>query len=166
MMNTDAKMIILPENGVVRVTKTMLDLKSSSLETRMAVRASAYSLFRCGHKTGTVARMLGVNVVTVKRWLKAFRSGDLRIFHGEKVRGGGVGSGRLLDERQMAELRDAVAAAHPVDYQLPFRRWTFAAVAELVKAKFGVKVSRVTAGKWLASGFGLKPSDGAETEDT
>lgn len=164
-MNTDVKAIKLPENGIVCVTKVVLDLKSSTLETRMAIRASAYSLFRSGYNAGSVARMLSVNLVTVNRWHKAFRSGDLRIFHGERARGGGVGSGRLLDKHQMAELRNAVATGSPVDYKLPFRRWTYTAVAELVKAKFGIKVSRVTAGKWLASDWGLEPADGADAEN-
>ena len=146
-----------PQEGVVLNTKVVrvINVKSSDRKVRDAIRAKAYALFQEGFGAGDVARKLQVNVVTMSRWFKAFRAGDCSLLKGERRRGAGTGKNTILDKKQQEELRNAIAAKVPVDYSLPYRRWSFAAVAELVEQKFGVKVSRVTAGKWLAMCRGI-----------
>ena len=147
-----------PQEGVVQTTKVIrvINVKSSDRKVREAIRARAYALFQEGFRACDVARKLQVNVVTISRWLKAFREGDCSLLKGERRRGSGTGNKSILDKRQLEELRKAIAGKAPVDYSLPYRRWSFAAVMELVEQKFGIKVSRVTAGKWLANCRGIE----------
>ena len=142
----------VPVKGIVQTTKVIrvINVKSSDRKVREAIRTKAYALFQEGFGACDVARKLQVNVVTISRWFKAYREGDSSLLEGERRRGPAIGRKTLLTNAQLEELRNAIKAKTPVDYSLPYRRWSFAAVAELVEQKFGIKVSRVTAGKWLA----------------
>ena len=148
----------LPAEGIVQTTKVvrLINIKSSEKKVRKAIRAKAFALFQKGIGACDVARKLQVNVVTMSRWFKAFRAGDCSLLKGERRRGSSVSKKSILDKAQLEELRNAIMGKAPVDYSLPYRRWSFAAVAELVEQKFGVKVSRVTAGKWLAMCRGIE----------
>ena len=149
----------VPVKGVVLNTKVVrvINVKSCDRKVREAIRAKAYALFQKGFGACDVARKLQVNVVTISRWLKAYREGDCELLKGgERRRGSVAGQRAILDKSQLEELRAAIDGKVPVEYSLPYRRWSFAAVAELVEQKFGIKVSRVTAGKWLAECQGGK----------
>ena len=126
-----------------------IDLRRSGRAGRASVRLRAYELFRQGARICDVCRELGVQRSTVNRWFRMFRAGDDSLLRGERSRRPAEPR-RLLDPARLAELREAVVGQTPVEYRLPYKRWSYAAVAELVKAKFGLEVSRVTAGKWLA----------------
>ena len=151
MMETNTMIAEFPQEGVVLNTKVVrvINVKSSDRKVRDAIRAKAYALFQEGFGAGDVARKLQVNVVTMSRWFKAFRAGDCSLLKGERRRGSSVGKKSILDKAQLEELRAAIDGKVPVEYSLPYRRWSFAAMAELVEQKFGIKASRVTAGKWL-----------------
>ena len=148
----------LPAEGIVQTTKVVrvINVRSSDKKVREAIRTKAYALFQEGFRACDVARKLEVNVVTISRWFKAYREGDSSLLEGEHRRGPAAGRKRLLTITQLEELRNAIMGKAPVDYSLPYRRWSFAAVMELVEQKFDVKVSRVTAGKWLAGCQGEK----------
>ena len=148
----------LPAKGIVQTTKVIqvINIKSSDRKVREAIRAKAFALFQEGIGACEVARKLRVNVVTISRWFKAFRAGDCSLLKGERRRGSGTGKNAILDKSQLEELRAAIDGKVPVEYSLPYRRWSFAAVAELVEQKFGIKASRVTAGKWLAMCRGIE----------
>ena len=143
----------LPAKGIAQTTKVIrvINIKSSDRKVREAIRAKAYALFQEGIGACEVARKLEVNVVTISRWFKAFREGDSSLLEGERRRGPATGRKKLLTNAQQEELRNAIMEKTPIDYSLPYRRWSFAAVMELVKGKFGIQVSRVTAGKWLVA---------------
>lgn len=146
----DAKGTKLKGKTTVWTAKVVrrINLRSSGKKVRETVRRQTYELFQKGAKISEVARCLGVQAATVGRWFRMFRAGDDSIFRGE-CRRGPAEPQRLLDQSRMEELRRIVVNRSPVECQLAYRRWSYAAVAELVKAKFGLKVSRVTAGKWL-----------------
>ena len=148
----------LPAKGIVQTTKVIqvINIKSSDRKVREAIRAKAFALFQEGIGACEVARKLRVNVVTISRWFKAFREGDSSLLEGEHRRGPVAGQKKLLTNAQLEELRNAIMGKAPVDYSLPYRRWSFAAMMELVKGKFGIQVSRVIAGKWLAKCQGGK----------
>lgn len=144
-------MVEFSEEVVVQTTKTvrLINVRSSDRKAREAIRKKACELFQKGARPCAVSRELGVQTVTVCRWFKAFQNGGKALLEGERRRWPAQDGRTLLTKFQMEELRNALEK-RPLDYLLPYRRWSFAAVAELVKAKFGLDVSRVTAGKWLA----------------
>ena len=152
-MKIELDMNDLPAEGIVHTTRVIqqINVRSCDRKVREAIRVKAYALFREGVGVCDCSRLLEVNVVTVSRWFKAFREGDCSLLKGKRRRGSVAGKRSILDKSQMKELRNMLMTKCPVDYFLPYRRWSFAAVSELVKMKFGKEVSRVTAGKWLAS---------------
>ena len=145
-------MVEFAEEGIVQTTKVvrLINVKSSDKKARMAIRQKAYELFLEGEGVCAVAQKLGVQPVSVSRWFKAFRQGDDSLLKGERRRGAVAGRRTLLDKSQMEDLRKALVNQSPIDYSLPYKRWSFSAVQKLVGKKFGLDISRVTAGKWLA----------------
>ena len=127
-----------------------VDLRACGSGKRDGIRARAHRLFRQGARGCDAARELGVQAATVCRWFRAFRAEECSMPDGERPRGAKADARRRLSPAQMEELRKALADGRPLDFSLPYRRWSYAAVAELVEAKFGLKISRVTAGSWLA----------------
>ena len=126
-----------------------IDLRRSGRADRAPFRLRAHELFLQGTQVCEVCRKLGVQRSTVNRWFRMFRAGDESILRGERSRRPAEPR-RLLDLARLEELREAVVGQTPVECRLPYKRWSYAAVVELVKAKFGLEVSLVTAGKWLA----------------
>ena len=151
MTKANTMILDIPAEGIVQTTKEihLINVRSSDKKVREAIRAKAFELFQQGARVSVVARELQVNMVTVCRWHKFFCEGDTSLLEGERRRGAVSGRQSKLNKTQQQELQQAIKGKIPVDHALPYRRWSFAAVAELVMKKFGLKVSRVTAGKWL-----------------
>ena len=145
-------MVEFAEEGIVQTTKVirLINVKSSDKKARMAIRQRAYELFLEGEGVCAVARKLCIQPISVSRWFKAFRQGNNSLLEGERQRGAVAGKRTLLDKSQMEELGSILSEKVPIDCALPYKRWSFSAVQELVGKKFGIEVSRVTAGKWLA----------------
>ena len=136
------------EKAKANRTAHTADLRAGGRKIRESIRARAYGLFRQGARGCDAARRLGVRAATVNRWFRAFRAVDPAPPK--------VVARSILSPGRMEELRQALLDKEPLDFSLPYRRWSYAAVAELVEAKFGLKVSRVTAGKWLAMYRGIE----------
>ena len=65
-------------------------------------------------------------------------------------RGPEVGHGRFLDAEQEAETRDLIRRHTPDELDLPFALWSRAAVRELIRQRFGVRLAVRTMGTYLA----------------
>src|SRR5215212_4115356 len=65
-------------------------------------------------------------------------------------RGPEPGHGRFLDAKQEAETRDLVRRRTPDELDLPFALWSRAAVRELIRRRFGVRLAVRTMGTYLA----------------
>src|ERR687886_3086500 len=65
-------------------------------------------------------------------------------------RGPGPGHGRSLDAGQEAETRDLIRRHTPDELDLPFALWSRAAVRELIRRRFGVRLAVRTMGTYLA----------------
>src|SRR5918997_103875 len=60
------------------------------------------------------------------------------------------GHGRFLDADQEAEARDLIRRHTPDELDLPFALWSRAAVRELIRRRFGVRLAVRTMGTYLA----------------
>jgi Winged helix-turn helix len=65
-------------------------------------------------------------------------------------RGPEPGHGRFLDAGQEAEARDLIRRHTPDELDLPFALWSRAAVRELIRQRFGVRLAVRTMGTYLA----------------
>ena len=65
-------------------------------------------------------------------------------------RGPEPGHGRFLDARQEGEVRDQLRRHTPDELGLPFALWSRAAVRELIRRRFGIRLAVRTMGTYLA----------------
>lgn len=78
----------------------------------------------------------------------AYRKQGVAIFRA-RARGRKEGSGRKLEPWQMGQVARAIRDQCPDQLKLPFYLWTREAVVALVKRRYGVRISRWTAGRYL-----------------
>src|SRR4051794_14290748 len=65
-------------------------------------------------------------------------------------RGPAPGHGRFLSAEQEAEMQDLIRRHTPDELDLPFALWSRAAVRELIRQRFGVRLAVRTMGTYLA----------------
>ncbi len=95
-----------------------------------------------------VERLLGIPRQTIGKWVQAYRAGGEEALV-SKRRGRAPGSGSKLLPRQEAQIALLLRDRRPEQLKLPFYLWTRDAVVELIERRFGVQVSRWTAGRYL-----------------
>ena len=126
----------------------LFDARSLPAEAKEALRRRAvHAVVEQGRTRVAVAAVLGVTPVAVGRWVKAYRErGEAAL--AAKPQGRPVGGTKLLPW-QAAQVAGLLRDRRPEQLKLPFYLWTRDAVAELVERRFGVRISRWTAGRYL-----------------
>lgn len=105
-----------------------------------------------GQSPETVAAALGVNRVTVYGWLALYRNGGLGSLDAKK-RGG---RRPKLDGKALKWIFDTVTQKNPLQLKFTFALWTSKMVAELIRSKFGIKLSKASVCRLLGQ-LGLSP---------
>lgn len=123
------------------------DARSLSQDTQEAIRIKAVKAVLRGKKQNETAEIFGVTPKAVNNWMKVYRKGGLRALR--KGRKGRPVSESRLKGWQAAQIVKTVIDRTPEQLKLPFVLWTQKAVAELIEKRFGVSISRPTAGRWL-----------------
>lgn len=129
----------MPKRGDAR----RLDAPALQLLRRQTVQA-----VRAGMSQTEAARTFGASLRAVSKWMRLERGGGLRALR-LKRRGRRPGAGRL-NPKQAERIRRMILDRLPDQWKLPFYLWTRAAVAELIHREYGIEVSRVTVGRYLA----------------
>ena len=124
----------------------MRKLAAAAQEER---RRQVIGLREAGLTYGAIAAQVGLTQTGVFDICKRFAA------HGEgglksRSRGPDPGSGRLLDRRREAEVRDLIRRHLPDALGLPFALWSRAAVAALIEQRYGVRLAVRTMGTYLA----------------
>jgi transposase len=112
------------------------------------LRRRAVAAVEAGATRTDVERLLGIPRQTTGKWVQAYRAGGEAAL-ASKPRGRPKGSGTKLLPRQAAQVARLLRDRRPEQLKLPFYLWTCGAVAELIEQRFGVQVSRWTAGRYL-----------------
>jgi len=100
-----------------------------------------------GKKQVEVANIFGVTRQAVGKWVRAYREGGLKALKAAKQ---GRPKGGSLLPWQAAQVAKTVIDRHPDQLKLPFYLWTREAVGQMIEAKFGIRLSVWTVGRYLA----------------
>jgi transposase len=100
-----------------------------------------------GEKQVMVAKRFGVTPRTVNNWMRRYRSGGACALRQGK-RGRPKSPSRLTGWQAGVIVR-LITDHNPSQLKMPFALWTRQAAADLIAKRFGVKISRWTAGRWL-----------------
>jgi transposase len=119
---------------------------AAELEAR---RRQAVVLLQDGKSNTEVARLVGADLSSVKRWKRAVAAGGLTVLAAKPNRG----RSPKLSASQRQELADIVRAG-PIAAGFPNNLWTCRRVAEVIRQRFGVEYHPDHVGKILhALGF-------------
>jgi transposase len=133
-------------------------------EALAQLRIRGVSQIRKGQSPELVAEALGVNRVTVYRWMSRFADDGYKGLKRKKA----PGKPPVLDHFQMRSLYHMIVDTTPEQQKLPFALWTLAGVRECIRRRFGVELSKATLGRVMARlGFSFqKPVQRAYEQDS
>jgi len=129
------------------------DARSLPAVAQEDLRKKVLKAIQEGKKQVEVAKLFGVTRQAVGRWVKKYREGGEKALRAKKR---GRPKGRSLEPWQAAQIAKAIVDHYPEQLKLPFYLWTREAVADLIKNRFGIRLSRWTVGRYL-SGWGFSP---------
>ena len=99
-----------------------------------------------------VARIYNVPISTVYDWLSSYRHGGWHALRDGKR----TGRPRKVDGPTMKWLYDAITLGNPSQYQFDFSLWTLKIIMDVLKERFGIKISKSSVSR-LLSHMGLSP---------
>ncbi len=132
-----------------------VDGRSLDAATQAHVRRTVVQAVRGGLTQTAAAKLFGVSVRAVNKWMATSKEGGLRALNA-KPRGRPAGAGALTPA-QVTKVRQRIVDTMPDQLKLPFYLWTRAAVAALIARDCHVTVSLTTVGRYLAAwGFSVQ----------
>ena len=129
------------------------DARTLAPAAQEALRHRAVSAVLRGESQTAVAKTFGLSRGAVARWIFLYRQGGFKALNGAKR---GRRSGKRLEPWQAAQIVRAVTDHCPDQVKLRWALWTREAVAQLIKDRYGVSLSRWTVGRYLRS-WGFTP---------
>ena len=124
------------------------DARKQSREALFERRLLVVRLHKEGVPVMQVVKQSGLNWATVKSALDRYEEGgELALM--PAARGKKYGTGRSLTVDQEAEIRELILKQRPRFYKLRDSLWTRDTVAQLIKNRFGIKLSLRGAGLYL-----------------
>ena len=122
------------------------DARSLPAVAQEDVRFKAVKAVVGGKKQVEVADIFAVTRQAVGKWVRAYREGGFKALKAAKQ---GRPKGGSLLPWQAAQIAKTVIDRHPDQLKLPFYLWTREAVAQMIEAKFGIRLSVWTVGRYL-----------------
>ncbi|MBT4502074.1 MAG: IS630 family transposase [Gemmatimonadetes bacterium] len=122
------------------------DARSLPAEAQENLRRRAIRAILSGAKQTEVARILGVTRQAVAGWVRAHRSGGAEAL---KTKRQGRPPGKRLQPWQSAHVLKDLIRHLPDELGLDDLLWTRDSVAQLVRKKFGIRLSRWTVRRYL-----------------
>jgi len=122
------------------------DARSLSAEAQENLRRRAVRAILSGTKQAEVARILGVTRQAVAGWVRAHRKGGAEALRTKRQ---GRPPGKRLQPWQSAHVLKDLIRHLPDELGLGDLLWTRDSVAQLVRKKFGIRLSRWTVRRYL-----------------
>lgn len=129
------------------------DARSLSGQTQEAIRIKAVKAVLKGNSQVDVADIFGVTRQAVGKWLCECRKYGLQ---GLKAKKKGPKGKTSLTAEQIRFIRRKITDKQPDQMKLAFYLWTQEAVADLIKKKYGITLSKSTVGRYLRE-WGFSP---------
>ena len=123
------------------------DARSLTPQAQEALRRRAVEAVRGGMTQTEAAKTFGVARGTVNKWMRQYRADGARALKA-RPQGRPKGPSRLQGW-QAGQIVRTLTDRTPDQLKLPFMLWTREAVGALIFARFGVRVSVWTVGRWL-----------------
>jgi len=117
-----------------------------------AIRIQAVQRVEAGESPEDVVRILGFSRSVIYDWLAKYREGGLEALKAKPV----PGRPPRLDGKQLRWIYKTITTSNPLQYRFEFALWTRAMVRELIRDRFGVRLSDVSVGRLLRK-LGLTP---------
>lgn len=114
------------------------DCRALDHKTLSELRKRAVVCVQAGESPTVVANVLGVSIRTMFRWLALYRAGGEQNLRASK-RGGRPPK---LDGKALKWVYDTVTLKNPLQLKFSFALWTSNMIGELIRTRFGVRLSR------------------------
>jgi transposase len=134
------------------------DARSISPAAQEALRRRAVRAVLEGRRQKDVAATFGVSQSAITKWMKLYRQGGEEALTPRKR---GRRKQIQLKPWQAAQIVRTIKDRCPDQVKLPWVLWTRDAVAQLIKDRFGIAISRWTAGRYLKR-WGMTPQKPAK----
>ena len=128
------------------------DARKLSHDKLTELRRRAVKAIQNGESPKDVARVMGVNRITVYGWLSLYRNGGWDNLDAKK-RGGRKPK---LDAKALRWIYQIVTLGNPNQLKMPFVLWSAKLLAAAIEKKFGIKLSKASVCRLLHQ-LGLSP---------
>lgn len=128
------------------------DARKLSHDKLTELRRRAVTAIQNGESPKDVARVMGVNRITVYGWLSLYRNGGWDKLDAKK-RGGRKPK---LDAKALRWIYQIVTLGNPNQLKMPFVLWSAKLLAAAIEKKFGIKLSKASVCRLLHQ-LGLSP---------
>ena len=117
-----------------------------------AIRIQAVQRVEAGESPEDVIRVLGFTRTVIYDWLAKYRQGGVDALRAKAI----PGRPPRLEGKQLRWLHTAITTKNPLQYRFEFALWTRGMVRELIRERWGVRLSEVSVGRLLKK-LGLSP---------
>ena len=129
-----------------------LDGRKLDHKTLEELRIRAVLRVEEGESPETVIASLGLTRPRIYEWLAAYREGGLDALKAKPI----PGRPRKLSGKDLQKLYRIITTKNPLQLKFSFALWTRSMVREVIREKFGVRLSDVSVGRLLRK-LGLSP---------
>jgi len=134
----------------------MADARSIDQSAQEALRVKAVKALLKGETQQRVAELFGVTRQAVGKWWALYEAGGMVSLRKKSRRPKSADEGGKLKGWQCASIVRTIMSKTPDQLNFGFMLWTRAAVAELIRDRFKVRVSKWTVGRLLKK-WGMSP---------
>lgn len=134
----------------------MGDSRSFSQSAQEVIRVKAVEALLTGKTQSEVAALFGVSLKAVNNWWRTYRELGMSGLRMKSRRPKSADDGGRLKGWQCSSIVRTIVSKTPDQLQFGFMLWTREAVAELIKDRFNLKLSKWTVGRLLKK-WGMSP---------
>lgn len=128
------------------------DFRKLPRKAKEQLRLAAIQRIEDGESPEDVAAGLGINRRTIYKWLSSYHYGGEQALKAKSI----PGRPAKLSGKQLEQLATIIRTKNPLQLKFEYALWTLAMVRELIRQRFGVRLSEVSVGR-LMKRLGFTP---------
>lgn len=129
-----------------------MDGRKFGHETLEGIRIRAVKRVEAGESLEVVIQALGFHRSAIYKWISLYREGGVEALKARKA----AGPAPKLNGKQLRQLYRIITSNNPLQLGFEFALWTRAMIREVIRDRFGVRLSDVSVGRLLRK-LGLSP---------